>query len=167
VALVQALPELRRRLPDLKVLVVGDLLYPRFLEVADELGVRDCIICVGSVPRDQVADYLAVADVEAHDLQGLGLGTASLEAMLAEVPVVAALRPDNFPGIDLVSGDNITIVPMGDERALVDAVEGLIRYPDRAKAIAKEQRRLVEEHFSLDVVATRHLEHFQRMIDRR
>ena len=163
---MRALPGLRRRIPDIKVLVVGDLLYPRFLEVADELGVRDSLICVGAVPRDQVADYLAVADVEAHDLQGLGLGTASLEAMLAEVPVVAALRADNFPGIDLVSGENITIVPLGDDLALVDAIDGLIRDPDRAAAIAKEQRRLVEEHFSLDVVAARHLEHFQEMLDR-
>ena len=79
---------------------------------------------------------------------------------------MAALRADNFPGIDLVSGENITIVPLGDDLALVDAIDGLIRDPDRAAAIAKEQRRLVEEHFSLDVVAARHLEHFQEMLDR-
>lgn len=167
VELVRALPELRRRHPGIKVAVVGNVHYPRFLEVADELGVRDSIVCVGAVPRDQVADYLAAADIESHDLQGLGLGTASLEAMLAEVPVVAALRADNFPGIELRSGENITIVPVGDIGALVDAVDGLLRDPDRARAIAKEQRRLVEDRFAIEVVARRHLEHFQAMLDRR
>lgn len=166
VELVRALPELRRRLPDVKVLIVGDVHYPRFLEVAAELGVRECIVCVGPVPREEVADYLAAADVEAHDLQGLGLGTASLEAMLAEVPVVAALRIDNFPGIELRSGENITVVPVGDIRALTDAIEGLLRDRERAAVIAKEQRRLVEEHFAIDVVAARHLEHMQAQLAR-
>jgi glycosyltransferase involved in cell wall biosynthesis len=167
VELVRALPELRRRHPGVKVAVVGNVHYPRFLEVADELGVRDSIVCVGAVPRGQVADYLAAADVEAHDLQGLGLGTASLEAMLAEVPVVAALRADNFPGIELRSGENITIVPVGDIGALVDAIDGLLSDPDRAQIIAKEQRRLVEESFAIEVVARRHLEHFEEMLARR
>jgi glycosyltransferase involved in cell wall biosynthesis len=166
VDLVRALPELRRRHPGIKVVVVGDVHYPRFLEVAHDLGVTDAIVCVGAVPRHEVADYLAAADVEVHDLQGLGLGTASLEAMLAEVPVVAALRADNFPGIDLISGENITIVPVGDIPALADAVDGLLSDPDRAAAIAKEQRRLVEEHFAIDVVAQRHLQHFEEMLAR-
>ncbi len=54
---------------------------------------------IGAVARADVPDYLAAADVETHDLQGYGLGTASLESMAAGVPVVAAVRPDNFPGV--------------------------------------------------------------------
>ena len=73
-------------------------------ERARELGVSHAVLAVGAVARADVPDHLAAADVEAHDLQGYGLGTASLESMAAGVPVVAAVRPDNFPGVRLVSG---------------------------------------------------------------
>jgi hypothetical protein len=52
------------------------------------------------VAKAEVPNYLVAATVEAHDLQGYGMGTATLESMAAGVPVIVAVRPDNFPGID-------------------------------------------------------------------
>jgi glycosyltransferase involved in cell wall biosynthesis len=101
VRLVRALPQVLAKLPDAVVLVVGQVYYDAFLKLADQLGVAHAIHAVGPVPKAEIPDYLAAADVETHDLDGYGLGTASLESMAAGTPVVAALRPDNFPGIEL------------------------------------------------------------------
>jgi glycosyltransferase involved in cell wall biosynthesis len=155
--LVEALPAILRRRRDAVVVVVGDVNYDAFRRRADELGVGAHIVCTGSVPRDDVAAYLAAADVECHDLQGLGLGTASLEAMFAQVPVVAAVRPDNFPGIDLRSGENITLVPIGDADALAAAICDLLDSPAAARHIAMAQRELVAKHFSMEAVTREHL----------
>ena len=135
VALVEAMPKVLRRHPRARVLVVGRVYYDVFLERARELGVSHAVLAVGAVARADVPDYLAAADVEAHDLQGYGLGTASLESMAAGVPVVAAVRPDNFPGVRLVSGQDLVLVPVGDVQALAAAVVELLGDPGRRAGI--------------------------------
>ena len=95
-------------------------------------------------------DYLAAADVEAHDLQGYGIGTASLESMAAGVPVVAAVRPDNFPGIDLVSGRDLVLVPLGDDRRARRRGRRAAGDPGRRARIGAAGQRLVQQRFSID-----------------
>ena len=166
VALVEALPEVLRRHPHARVLVVGRVYYDVFLERARELGVSHAVLAVGAVARADVPDHLAAADVEAHDLQGYGLGTASLESMAAGVPVVAAVRPDNFPGVRLVSGRDLVLVPVGDVSALAAAVVELLDDPGRRARIGASGQRLVRERFSLDTVLGQHLEVLARMATR-
>ena len=164
VDLIEALPFALESRPDLAVVVVGSVHYPRFLERADELGVRDSVYSTGAEPRAKMAAYLAAADLEIHELEGLGMGTATLEAMAAEVPVVAAVRADNFLGIQLRSGENITLVPRQDPRALADAIDRLLSDPDAARRVARAQRELVVEHFAMDRVVARYLEELERLV---
>lgn len=158
VALVESLPFVVERYPSVKVVVVGAVHYSRFLERARELGVEDHLVITGAVPRDQVSAYLAAADVETHDLQGYGLGTASLEAMASGVPVVAAVRADNFPGIELRSGENIVLVDVNDPQQLADQLCELLEDRERRTLIGKAQVDLVQEYFSIEAVARRHLD---------
>ena len=163
--LVEALPRLLARVPDLRVLVVGKVYYKQFLVRARELGVDHRIILAGAIPREEVIDYLSVADVETHDLQGLGFGTANLESMMARVPVVAAVAPTIFPGIPLRSGENITLVPTGNALALADAIADLIDDPVRARLIADAQFELVTHHFEMHIIAKQHLEEMASLTD--
>lgn len=157
VALVESLPFLREHVPDVKVLVVGGIYYPQFLKRAKELGVDDMIICAGAVPQPEVRDYMAVASLEAHDLQGFGLGISSLEAMAAGKPVVAELRPDHVPGVQFRSGENIVLVPNDQPRVLADAMAELLRDPELATKIGLAGQNLVRQHFAIDEVVQTHL----------
>lgn len=166
-ALVEAMPHLLARQPDAAVVVVGIVYDDRFLRRAEELGVTDHLVLTGGVPKDEVPDYLAAADVEAHDLQGYGLGTASLEMMAAGVPVVASVRDDNFVGFRLRSWEDLVLVPPGDPRALGEALARLIEDPELAAHVRAGQRRLIDEHFSLDAVTRQHRELYARVLARR
>jgi glycosyltransferase involved in cell wall biosynthesis len=106
VSLVEAMPKVLADCPDAKLVVVGTVYYPAFQTRAAQLGVADAVIALGAVPKGDVPDFLAAAAVETHDLQGYGMGTATLESMAAGVPVVVAVRPDNFPGVDRESRTN-------------------------------------------------------------
>ena len=163
-ALVDAMPQLIEKRPDVAVVVVGTVYDDRFLARADELNVRDNLIVTGGVPRDAVPRYVAAADVEGHDFQGYGLGTASLEVMAAGVPVVSVVRADNFPGFELRSWDNLVIVPPDDPQALAEAIVRLLDDRDLARRVGEGQRRLILEHFSLDAVTDQHLELYRRII---
>ncbi|MFL6244368.1 MAG: glycosyltransferase family 4 protein [Acidimicrobiia bacterium] len=166
-ALVDAMPHLIEKRPDIAVVVVGNIYDDRFLARAAELGVRNSLIVTGGVTRDAVPRYVAVADVEGHDFQGYGLGTASLEVMAAGVPVVSVVRPDNFPGLELRSWDNVVIVPSDHPRALAEAIVRLLDDRDLARRVGESQRRLILEHFSLTAVTNQHVELYRRIIGER
>ncbi|MGH8824583.1 MAG: glycosyltransferase family 4 protein [Jiangellaceae bacterium] len=165
VALVEALPAVLAENPRVKLVVVGTVYYDVFLKRARELGIDHAVLVVGAVPKDEIRDYLAAASVEAHDLQGYGLGTASLESMAAGVPVIAAVRSDNFPGIDMDNGDNIVLVRREDQVAIARALLDLIADPASGRRIGAAAAELVHEHFSIDTVVGQHLEVLERMRD--
>ena len=138
------------------MVVVGHVFDDTFLKVADELGVRDSLISTGEVPKDEVPKFVAAADVEGHDFHNFGLGTASLEVMAAGVPVVSVVREDNFPGLPLVSWENVVRVPENDPRALSDAILKLLDDPELAQRVGEGQRRFIRENFSIEAVTEQH-----------
>jgi glycosyltransferase involved in cell wall biosynthesis len=165
VTLVEALPMVRERVPDARVLVVGRVFVDRFLTRMQELGVADMVISAGAVPREEVADYLAAADVECHDLQGYGLGTASLESMAVGVPVIAAVRADNFSGVDLRSGENCWLVETDDPSGLAKALITALTEPEPARRVGAAGKQLVERHFTMDAVLVKHLSALQHLVE--
>jgi glycosyltransferase involved in cell wall biosynthesis len=165
--LVRALPHIIERNPDVVMLVVGHVFDDQFLRLADELHVRDHIICTGQVPKDEVPEYVAAADVEAHDFHYFGLGTSTLEVMAAGVPVVSVVHPDNFPGLELRSGENITIVPEDDPKALADKISELLEQRALAECVGAGQREFVMNHFSIDAVVRDHIALYERVSSQR
>ena len=163
--LARALPRILDKVPDLAVVVVGHVYHGEFLELAEELGVRHAIVDVGAVPKYEVPDYLAAAIAEVHDLEGHGLGTASLESMAAGVPVIASVRSDNFPGIVLGDREHLYAVPLDDPESLAQAIVEIASDPAGAKEqVAANAQRLIAEHFTMESVTSRHLMHFEAMV---
>ncbi|MCD9199578.1 glycosyltransferase family 4 protein [Aeromicrobium wangtongii] len=166
IALARALPEILRAVPDLAVVVVGGLYHEEFLEIAEELGVRSSIITVGAQPQRSIPDYLAAADVEVHELEGEGFGTASLEALAVGTPVVARVETENFIGLHLVDGVHIFQTPpvsrsdpKADPAALAATLIAVLSDPAAARAkVSDNARGLIAGHFTIDAVAARHLE---------
>ena len=158
VRLVRALPRVLEKFPDAVVVVLGNVHYDAFLRLADQLGVRHAIRTTGAVPKAEIPDYLAAADLETHDLDGLGLGTASLEAMAAGCPVVAAVRADNFPGVELVNREHLYLSQPGDDQDLADAIIEVLVDPASARAkVGAGGQRLVREKFDISSVINQHL----------
>lgn len=152
--LVEAMPKVLAEHPAAVLLVVGRVYYDLFLRRAAELGIAHAVRSVGAVPKAEVADYLAAADVECHE-SGIGLGTASLEAMAAGVPVVAPVDADNFPGIDLTG--RVLLVPRGDPEAIAGTIAAALTDRDRTAALARAGAALVAERFSMSTVLDQHL----------
>jgi 1,2-diacylglycerol 3-alpha-glucosyltransferase len=161
--LIRALPHLVAQRPDVVVVVVGNVFDDSFLTLAAELGVSDNVISVGEVPKDDVPRYVAAADVEAHDFHNFGLGTASLEVMAAGIPVVSVVRADNFPGLELVSWENVVRVPEDDPLALAGAILTLLDDPELAARVGEGQRRFIVENFSIEAVTAKHEALYERV----
>lgn len=155
--LVEAMPSVLERHPDAKLVVVGKVYYPLFEKRAAELGISHAVRSLGAVPKSAIPDLLAAADVEAHE-QGDGLGTATLEAMAAGVPVVGWGRNDNFPEVRLEEGVAIFLAPRGDVAGLAQRLSHVLDDRADARRVGSTASEIVDEHFALDRVVDRHLE---------
>lgn len=156
--LVNALPLLTQKFPKLKVVIVGMVKDSRFLELASHLGVLEHIILAGPVPHSEIKDYLAAADVEAHDLDGLGLGITSVEAMDAGVPIVAWAVDDNYPQFSLRSYGQSGFIDDGKPETIAGAIERILSDQELRKTVVSSQRALVDEIYSVQSVTKQYLD---------
>ncbi len=156
IALVRAMPEILRVHPDLKLVIVGELYTKTFMDVADELGVTRSIITTGRVSHDWIPDLLAAARAEIHDLQGIGLGITSLEAMAASVPIVAHVPEDNYPGASMGEWPGLVLIDDVEPHTIAGAVLRLLADDDHRAAVVAEQHRFVDALFSPASVTKRY-----------
>jgi glycosyltransferase involved in cell wall biosynthesis len=100
--------------------------------------------------RDDAPDLLAAADVVVLPSRREGLPGTLIEAMFLEAPIVASDIP---PVREVVGPDTpAALVPVGDRRALADAIVGILTgsiHPDVAAA-----RRWALHHLTLEASAT-------------
>jgi glycosyltransferase involved in cell wall biosynthesis len=164
IALVEAMPNLLARYPELVVVVVGKIYDDRFAQRAKDLGVDHALIIAGEVEKDDVPLYAAAADVETHDLQGLGFGTASLEMLAAAIPVVSVVRADNYPTAHFVDGEHLILAAASTPDVLASAISRLIADPELRKRVGAGGQALIEEKFSMASVTARYIELYQRAI---
>jgi glycosyltransferase involved in cell wall biosynthesis len=88
---LELLPRLARRIPDVVYVIAGDGDDRARLErKAHRLGVDNRVVFTGAVPEQEKADLYRLADVYVMPSRGEGFGFVFLEAMACGVPVVAS-----------------------------------------------------------------------------
>lgn len=124
----------------LRLAIIGGVMhepdYPaRLRELATELGLADRVSFVGRISPEQVADWLAAADVFSLASRREGCCNAVLEALACGVPVVATAVGDNPWFVN--DADNGFTVPPDDVEALARGIErALARTWDREQISA-------------------------------
>jgi len=144
--LVRALPQIVRRHPDVKLVLVGSgPLESRLRELVQRLGVTESVVFVGRRSHDQMPQIVAAADVLVLPSLNEGLPRVILEAMATGLPVVAT----SVGGIPELVTDGRTglLVRPGDEGALADAVCRVLADPDVAKAWGRAGRDVAEREY--------------------
>ncbi len=87
--IVQALPEIKRHISDVRYIIAGkgdD--RPRIEQSIAQLNLQDCVTLAGFVPDDEVCDHYNLCDVFAMPSRGEGFGIVYLEALACGKPTV-------------------------------------------------------------------------------
>jgi colanic acid/amylovoran biosynthesis glycosyltransferase len=150
---IEAVHRLRGR-HAIELHLVGDgKLRPAVEATIDRLGLRSHVVLHGMVDHDALIRMLGEADLLVQpsvvaadgDTEG-GAPTTLLEAQATGLPIVAT-RHQDIPYV--VAGDAAVLVAERDADALADAIDGLIRSPDRWPAMGEAGRRFVEERHGI------------------
>jgi phosphatidyl-myo-inositol dimannoside synthase len=158
--LIRAMPAIRGRVPDARLVIVGDGPYRRRLEGLAARAPRNSVAFAGEVADDDLPRYYALGDVFAMPcrdrLGGLeveGWGTVFLEAAAAGRPVVAG----DSGGVReaVVPGETGTLVDGSRVDEVAGAVGDLLVDRERAALMGKLGRQRVEREHTWSSVAAR------------
>jgi len=159
IPLIKALPEILKAIPNAHVVVVGQVYDTTFLDLAKQLGVLNHITVVGRIPHSSVPDYLALADVETHDLDGHGIGITTFEVMAAGIPVIASAAKDVFPGIDMSKWPEVHIKQdLSTHQLALEIIQMLCASEKQIEEIVNQQLDFIRQNFSVEVVATQYVD---------
>jgi glycosyltransferase involved in cell wall biosynthesis len=162
--LFQAVREIRDRIPELMLLVVGTgNLYQKLKEYAREQGIADRVVFTGF--RKDIPDVLSGLDLFLMPSLSEGLGTAVLEAAAAGLPIIAS----NIGGIpDIIeSGKNGLLVPSGKPGALAEGIFSLYSNPEKALSYGSKAREYVNQNFSESALGNKTEETYLDLIRKR
>lgn len=158
--LIECWPAVRDAVPGATLAVVGEGRYePRLKQLARRHGVEDAVRFLGRLPREDMRDVVAAADVMAMPARtrggGLdveGLGIVYLEAQACGVPVIAG-QSGGAP--ETVTAETGMVVDGTDNTAITAAVIDLLRNPQQRAAMGAAGRKFVGERFSWTVLVER------------
>lgn len=159
--LIQALPFVRRRVPDAALLVVGGgPALPKLQQLVASAGLEKDVVLTGSVPWAELPAHYDAGDVFAMPcrdrLRGLeveGLGIVFLEASATGLPVVAG-RSGGSP--DAVrDGETGYVVDGTSVDEVAARLVELLGDPAKARVMGDAGRAWVERDWQWDVLAQR------------
>jgi len=137
-------------LPGVTVVIVGEGPRRAFLEqLADHLGVRDRLILPGW--DDQARRYLPLFDVFVLPSRFEGFPLSILEAMLADVPVVASSVGSIAEAVEHKT-TGLLVAP-DDPEALAGALRLVLEDKALARRLAETARQRAEQLFTAEIMA--------------
>jgi glycosyltransferase involved in cell wall biosynthesis len=126
-------------------------------------NVAACVDFLGPLGPAAIAGELARAGVLAMPSRQETAPVSVMEAMAAGLPVVATDAGGTRWIVE--GGVSGTLVPIGDDASLADALRGYLDDPIRARAHGAAGRRIAQSRFRLDTVVDRTLGAYRGVID--
>jgi len=166
--LIEAMPRVLDRIPDVRLLLVGGGHQESALQQqARELGVEDRILFTGRVPHDQVQQYYDLVDILVYPrmpmrLTELVTPLKPLEAMAQGRMLIAS---DVGGHRELINdGANGKLFRAGDPDSLVTAILMLLQHPGEWPRMQSAGREFVERERNWPASVARYKAVYERLI---
>jgi len=150
--LIQALPRLLLRWPEVQLAIVGsgddrDWL----LDIARVSGVQKHVHLLSGITYAELSACYAAAEIFALPSRGEGFGFVYLEAMARGKPVIGGAHG----GAPEVIRDGVSgyLVSHGDTEQLVTSLDALLSNPELAKQMGEHGRERVQHEFKFSIFA--------------
>jgi glycosyltransferase involved in cell wall biosynthesis len=153
--LLEALPAVRERFPQLKLRAVYHTaaLLERYRQETARLGIRECVEFAGSKTAPELAELYSTAAIVVAPSLGEALSTVVLEAMCCGAAVLATDVGGIREQLDETTG---VIVPPRDSSALSEAICRLLGDGRLRRNLGNAARHKARAQFSIRKMIERH-----------
>jgi glycosyltransferase involved in cell wall biosynthesis len=147
--LLEAMPEVLARHPEVRLFLVGDgELADKLRARAEQMAIDAAVRFLGY--RHDVPDLIRGADLFVFPSEMEGMGSTLVDAMLAGVPIVTTTAGGipEVTGAREPGGPTAWMVPPCDPQALAAAIVQALRSPEQCAMLAQRARRRAERLFT-------------------
>lgn len=156
--LIQAMPEVVKVFPKIKLLIIGKgNMHETLSRLVCTLGLNHCVLFLSHVPNSEISDYYKHADIfigpsiVAKNKGTEGLGMVFLESLLCGTPVITT---DSGGMTDIIKHNKTgIIVPQKNSQAISDAIIELLKNEDLRNRLSKNGKLFVKENFNWEKIA--------------
>ena len=158
---LDAIPAIIAAVPSARFLFVGGGEEENALrDKARTLGVEHCVVFAGY--KKDIHRYYEIMDISVLTSFSEGLSLTLLESMGYGIPIVAT-RVGGNPEL-VVEGETGYLVPVKDNRTLVDRIVSLLKDKELRGKMGRKARLRAEHEFRMRDVSSRYLEIYKGLL---
>ncbi len=152
--LMKAFAEIAAKIPETRLLLVGDGILRKSLEeYAREKGIEDKVIFTGLVPPETIPGYVSAMDILAHTSLREGLPKAVAQGFAGGKAVVA-FDVDGSREL-VINGKTGFLIPPRDEGMLKEKLLWLLQNPGESHIMGNKGRERVEDLYPVHKMVER------------
>lgn len=147
--LVQAMPKVLAKFPDTKLIICGDgEEKAHILDMVTQFKIGPSITFLGTATFEKLVElyYTSIAYIFPSINRLEAFGIVQLEAMANYTAVISSDIPG--PNAVMEPGQSGLLVPKQDPEALANAIIKILADPEKAKAMGRRGRELVETKYN-------------------
>ena len=161
--LMDAAPEIVKRVPDVRFFLIGDgILLEHLQERAREYGILDNFVFAGLIDRERIPEMISAMDVVVHTSLREGLARVLPQSLAMGKPCVSF----DIDGAREVVINDYTgyLVEAFDSKGLADGIARLIEDPGLRKKFGENGKRHVDPNFRAEKMVADISEVYQMLL---
>jgi glycosyltransferase involved in cell wall biosynthesis len=163
--LMDAAPEIVRRVPNVRFLLIGDgVLQEHLIERANKLGILQNFVFAGLIDRERIPEMISAMDVVVHTSLREGLARVLPQALAMGKPCVS-FDIDGAPEV-VIPGRTGYLVKPEDTGGLADAISRLLSDPQLRQRMGEEGRGVVDPAFRAETMVRQISDLYQMLMAR-
>ena len=163
--LMDAAPEIVKRVPDVRFFLIGDgVLLEHLRERAKEYGILENIVFAGLIDRTRIPEMISAMDVVVHTSLREGLARVLPQALAMGKPCVS-FDIDGAPEVVLNDKTGF-LVKAFDSKGLADRIVQLLDDADLRREFGENGRRHVDPNFRAEKMVADISEVYQMLLKR-
>jgi sugar transferase (PEP-CTERM/EpsH1 system associated) len=157
--LFRGLKQITRKFANARLVIVGDgPIRPQLARIANELELCSSLLWLGE--RDDIPELLRCFDLFVQTSIFEGMSNTILEAMASGLPIVTT---DTGGNPELVTGENGTLVPVGNVERLRDTLGRYLTDTELRKNHGLHSRARALKYFDLSLMAERYADMYEAL----
>lgn len=163
--LMDAAPEIVRRVPNVRFFLIGDGILLEHLQArAKEYGILDNFIFAGLIERENIPELISAMDVVVHTSLREGLARVLPQSLAMGKPCVS-FDIDGAPEV-VINGETGYIVKPFDSVGLADSIAKILENPELREQMGAAGRKLVDPMFRAETMVAQISEVYQMLLQR-